>query len=322
MMRSIVDSQFTAPEYSVYAFSGNQSSLFPSFSNTTTVGDLAFAFYGFSNSLGWQWGGIAYLFACTFIFGAFGVSLAIANLKAEYPPGFKRHTNVKESNLSILSKRNLKPSVLASPKLTIPNGLPTLTTPDVASVVPLVLYEDEEDVFHKAAIFASRKFSMHYTSIKVPTAEFLPKVLSETSVVNDKVIEHDRDPNYESIVTVAEEVVSKLTTDMAIEPIAFSFQNICYSVHDPKSKSSNDPPLQLLHDVSGYALPGTMTALMGASGAGKTTLLDVVCFDFFEILKHLRILISNYNYFFFFFFPFSSRWQIVKQLVQLLEIFV
>merc|ERR1711871_1430520 len=33
---------------------------------------------------------------------------------------------------------------------------------------------------------------------------------------------------------------------------------------------------RLLNSVSGYAKPGTMTALMGASGAGKTTLLDVV----------------------------------------------
>ncbi|KAI9501140.1 ABC-2 type transporter-domain-containing protein [Coemansia spiralis] len=31
---------------------------------------------------------------------------------------------------------------------------------------------------------------------------------------------------------------------------------------------------QLLHDITGYIKPGTMTALMGSSGAGKTTLLD------------------------------------------------
>ena len=33
---------------------------------------------------------------------------------------------------------------------------------------------------------------------------------------------------------------------------------------------------QLLDDVSGYCIPGTLTALMGESGAGKTTLLNVL----------------------------------------------
>ena len=34
--------------------------------------------------------------------------------------------------------------------------------------------------------------------------------------------------------------------------------------------------VELLQGVSGYAAPGTVTALMGSSGAGKTTLLDVL----------------------------------------------
>ncbi|CAK4667963.1 unnamed protein product [Aphanomyces euteiches] len=37
-----------------------------------------------------------------------------------------------------------------------------------------------------------------------------------------------------------------------------------------------EPDLELLKGVSGYALPGTVTALMGSSGAGKTTLMDVI----------------------------------------------
>lgn len=35
-------------------------------------------------------------------------------------------------------------------------------------------------------------------------------------------------------------------------------------------------PRVLLSNVSGFAKPSTMTALMGSSGAGKTTLLDVL----------------------------------------------
>lgn len=33
---------------------------------------------------------------------------------------------------------------------------------------------------------------------------------------------------------------------------------------------------RLLNAIDGYVVPGTLTALMGASGAGKTTLLDVL----------------------------------------------
>lgn len=56
-------------------------------------------------------------------------------------------------------------------------------------------------------------------------------------------------------------------------PVTLAFQDLWYSVPDPaQSKSS----INLLKGVSGFATPGTMTALMGSSGAGKTTLMDVI----------------------------------------------
>ncbi|CAM9753538.1 unnamed protein product [Chrysoparadoxa australica] len=55
-------------------------------------------------------------------------------------------------------------------------------------------------------------------------------------------------------------------------PVNFTFSDIHYSVPHP----SGDGKLELLNGLSGYCLPGTMTALMGSSGAGKTTLLDVL----------------------------------------------
>jgi ATP-binding cassette subfamily G (WHITE) protein 2 (SNQ2) len=51
---------------------------------------------------------------------------------------------------------------------------------------------------------------------------------------------------------------------------AFTFKDISYFVHVDGSEK------QLLSNVSGYAKPGQLTALMGASGAGKTTLLDTI----------------------------------------------
>ncbi|GMM58019.1 ATP-binding cassette transporter [Maudiozyma humilis] len=51
---------------------------------------------------------------------------------------------------------------------------------------------------------------------------------------------------------------------------AFIWRNVCYTIpYDGGQR-------QLLDNVSGYCIPGTMTALMGESGAGKTTLLNTL----------------------------------------------
>ncbi|KAK3331499.1 ABC-2 type transporter-domain-containing protein [Apodospora peruviana] len=50
----------------------------------------------------------------------------------------------------------------------------------------------------------------------------------------------------------------------------FTWENISYTVPTPAG------PKKLLNSVDGYAKPGVMVALMGASGAGKTTLLNTL----------------------------------------------
>jgi ABC-type multidrug transport system ATPase subunit len=58
-----------------------------------------------------------------------------------------------------------------------------------------------------------------------------------------------------------------------VPPVVLAFQDLWYSVPKPGAKNET---IDLLKNVSGYALPRTMTALMGSSGAGKTTLMDVI----------------------------------------------
>ncbi|KAJ3083470.1 hypothetical protein HDU99_009405 [Rhizoclosmatium hyalinum] len=83
-----------------------------------------------------------------------------------------------------------------------------------------------------------------------------------TPTRKEKQKQHD----YESIkIDGSKEDIDALNT--------LTWSDIKYYVPHPKEKGKT---LQLLNGVNGYAVPGTMTALMGSSGAGKTTLLDVV----------------------------------------------
>lgn len=57
-------------------------------------------------------------------------------------------------------------------------------------------------------------------------------------------------------------------------PVTLAWKNINYSVEVGKGKDKHER--RLLCDISGFAAPGRMTALMGSSGAGKTTLMDCI----------------------------------------------
>ncbi|ETK90757.1 hypothetical protein L915_05525 [Phytophthora nicotianae] len=74
--------------------------------------------------------------------------------------------------------------------------------------------------------------------------------------------------------TSADMVVVDLQEEQArFVPVALAFNDLWYSVPLPHHRHGS---IDLLKGISGYALPGTMTALMGSSGAGKTTLMDVI----------------------------------------------
>ena len=61
--------------------------------------------------------------------------------------------------------------------------------------------------------------------------------------------------------------------DLPFTPVTLAFKNVGFTISI--RKDGRTFKRQLLHGITGYAKPGTLTALMGATGAGKTTLMDV-----------------------------------------------
>jgi len=68
--------------------------------------------------------------------------------------------------------------------------------------------------------------------------------------------------------------LSVLREAIPFTPVWLSFSNIKYTVD--VEVDGKPAKRVLLDNINGYAEPGKLTALMGASGAGKTTLLDVL----------------------------------------------
>ncbi|RLN87248.1 hypothetical protein BBJ28_00026457, partial [Nothophytophthora sp. Chile5] len=70
-----------------------------------------------------------------------------------------------------------------------------------------------------------------------------------------------------------EVVVDVESREKNFVPVTLAFRDLWYSVPKPSNPKES---IDLLKGVSGFADPGTLTALMGSSGAGKTTLMDVI----------------------------------------------
>ncbi|KAF4315508.1 hypothetical protein JM18_009249, partial [Phytophthora kernoviae] len=106
--------------------------------------------------------------------------------------------------------------------------------------------------------------------------EYVRYEVPENVDVSEKPIEDEsymalETPKTKSKSQTDEHVVELDTREKSFTPVTVAFQDLWYSVPDPKNPKQS---LDLLKGINGFAVPGSITALMGSSGAGKTTLMD------------------------------------------------
>ncbi|KAE9311684.1 hypothetical protein PF008_g20143 [Phytophthora fragariae] len=69
--------------------------------------------------------------------------------------------------------------------------------------------------------------------------------------------------------------IDRIDRKKKVEPVTVAFKDLWYTVSAPGGPGQPAQALDLLKGITGYALPGSITALMGSTGAGKT-LMDVI----------------------------------------------
>ncbi|EQC40491.1 hypothetical protein SDRG_02382 [Saprolegnia diclina VS20] len=105
---------------------------------------------------------------------------------------------------------------------------------------------------------------LSYFALRYIRFDAMPATAVVDATGDDAYVEAPKTPAHSVAIAVSTRTIA---------PVTLAFQDLWYSVPNP---TKGEPDLQLLKGINGYALPGTITALMGSSGAGKTTLMDVI----------------------------------------------
>jgi len=240
-VRSLALNEFSAAKYDHIQENGQRD------------GDVFLESFGIFTDRIWKWMGVLYLGCFYLIF--LGVNALLLNgLKPVTPMGTRKAptTNHKRGQSGVMQVNGAAPTTRAQP-----SGTGTATEFLGTSTVG-------------AAATQLTAQANAYATGKSPSPEYEDE-LGEGTV-----------PAKGEAVTVQVKHLggnkqSFQLSALPFTPVTLAWRHINYTVDIPASKRGEKPTKrQLLRDISGFAAPGRMTALMGSSGAGKTTLMDVI----------------------------------------------
>ncbi|CAD6951921.1 unnamed protein product [Tilletia caries] len=113
-------------------------------------------------------------------------------------------------------------------------------------------------------------FLVGFVVLAALAVEFFEHGRFSSSLVVKKTPNKEEEKLNERLAERADRSKPREERALDVKSQPFTWEKLCYTVPVPGGHR------QLLDNVDGFCVPGTLTALMGASGAGKTTLLDVL----------------------------------------------
>ncbi|GMF50703.1 unnamed protein product [Phytophthora fragariaefolia] len=140
-------------------------------------------------------------------------------------------------------------------------------------------------------------FALEYYRYERPEHIALPHEKQETSSTEgEEIYDLMKSPRTDSL-NIGEVVlrVNSTHTSRKIDPVSVAFKDLWYTVQAPAGPGKPVQSLDLLKGITGYALPGNITALMGSTGAGKTTLMDVIAGRKTEGVIKGKILLNGFE---------------------------
>jgi hypothetical protein len=223
------------------------------------VGDFYLEQFDLQHGMVWKWMGVIYLLGWMMIWMAICTAM-LNRVGLVGPQGSERehYSEVKAGELGVADKRKKRKLLLGAAN---GNGHAAMNGNGVHHAVDI-------EMGRPAVVSASPDSGLS------PSPSPLSPVAIEADELPDVLLAIDGAQE-----DVQEELAKKLPSAkksgglalsaLPFTPVTLAWHNLHYSVTLP-----NGTERVLLKDISGFGVPGQMTALMGASGAGKTTLMD------------------------------------------------